>query len=140
MSIYCTFKNKVYTGNWTKESRGKMLRRLSNLFLIAFSDSSLKTQTATPNFFLSSRLFVFPRVLAMNRGISTGPLARPFAPSLKPLTHALTPPCSLCSHIRSLACSLTHSRAHGKRDRLDVSKQPNFVPRCFVLMLLLFPT
>ena len=53
---------------------------------------------------------------------STGPLARPFAHSLAPLTHSLAPPCLLClrapqrSHVRSLArfAHFTNSLARGK--------------------------
>ena len=54
-----------------------------------------------------------------NRDISTGPLARPFTPSLAPLTRSLARDCSLRSRppLRSLVCSLTHfahSLARGK--------------------------
>ena len=47
---------------------------------------------------------------AKNRDVSTGPLARPFARSLAPLTRSLAPDCSLCSHppLRSLVRSLAH--------------------------------
>ena len=49
---------------------------------------------------------------------STGPLARPFARSLLPLTRLLAPDCSLCSRppLRSLVCLLAHfanSQARG---------------------------
>ena len=50
---------------------------------------------------------------AKNRDVSTGPLARPFARSLAPLTRSLAPDCSLRSRpplrslVRSLARSLT---------------------------------
>ena len=42
-----------------------------------------------------------------NRDVSTGPLARPFARSLAPLTRSLAPDCSLRSRppLRSLICS-----------------------------------
>ena len=43
-------------------------------------------------------------------GVSTGPLAHPFARSLAPLTHSPAPHCSL----RSFICLLAHSRACGK--------------------------
>ena len=45
-----------------------------------------------------------------NRDVSTGPLARPFARSLAPLTHSLAPDCSLHSRppLRSLVRSLAH--------------------------------
>ena len=54
-----------------------------------------------------------------NRDVSTGPLARPFACLLAPLTRSLAPDCSLCSRpsLRSLVRSLahfSHSLAHGK--------------------------
>ena len=51
---------------------------------------------------------------AWNRGVSTGPFARPLARSLAPLTHLLAPHCSLCSRapLRSFARSLTYSLAH----------------------------
>ena len=54
-----------------------------------------------------------------NRDVSTGPLARPFARSLAPLTRSLAPDCSLCSRppLRSLVGSLAHfahSLARGK--------------------------
>ena len=44
-----------------------------------------------------------------NQDVSTGPLARPFAHSLSPLTHSLAPPSSLCSRapLHSFARSLT---------------------------------
>ena len=44
---------------------------------------------------------------------STGPLARPFARSLAPLTRSLAPDCSLCSRppLRSLVCSLCSYRS-----------------------------
>ena len=45
-----------------------------------------------------------------NRDVSTGPLARPFARSLAPLTRLLAPDCSLRS--RPPLCSLVHSLAH----------------------------
>ena len=53
------------------------------------------------------------------RHVSTGPLARPFACSLAPLTRSLALDCSLCSHppLRSLIRSLAHfahSLARGK--------------------------
>ena len=53
-----------------------------------------------------------------NRDVSTGPLARPFARSLAPLTRSLAPDCSLRSRppLRSLVRSLahfTHSLARG---------------------------
>ena len=54
-----------------------------------------------------------------NREVSTGPLARPFARSLAPLTRSLAPDCSLrsrpplCSLVRSLA-HFAHSLARGK--------------------------
>ena len=49
-------------------------------------------------------------ITAKNTDCSTGPLARPFARSLAPLTCSLAPPCSLCLHalLRSLVCSLAH--------------------------------
>ena len=46
----------------------------------------------------------------MNLEVSTGPLSRPFACSLAPLTHALALPCLLCS--RALLRSLIRSLAH----------------------------
>ena len=54
-----------------------------------------------------------------NRDVSTGPLARPFACSLAPLTRSLAPDCSLRSRspLRSLVRSLAHfahSLARGK--------------------------
>ena len=55
---------------------------------------------------------------AKNREVSTGPLARPFACSLAPLTRSLTPDCllrlrpPLRSLVRSLA-HFAHSLAHG---------------------------
>ena len=54
-----------------------------------------------------------------NRDVSTGPLARPLARSLAPLTHSLAPHCSLHSRapLRSLVLSLAyfaHSLARGK--------------------------
>ena len=54
-----------------------------------------------------------------NRDVSTGPLARPFARSLAPLTCSLTPDCLLRSRhpLRSLVRSLAHfahSLARGK--------------------------
>ena len=47
---------------------------------------------------------------AKNRDVSTGPLARPFARSLAPLTRSLAPDCSLRSRPppRSLVRSLAH--------------------------------
>ena len=54
-----------------------------------------------------------------NQDVSTGPLARPFAHSLAPLTRSLAPDCSLRSRpplhslVRSLA-HFAHSLAHGK--------------------------
>ena len=53
-----------------------------------------------------------------NRDVSTGPLARPFARSLAPLTCSLAPHYSLCSRapLRSLVRTLAHfahSRARG---------------------------
>ena len=47
---------------------------------------------------------------AKNRDVSTGPLARPFAHSLAPLTRSLAPDCSLHSRppLRSLVRSLAH--------------------------------
>ena len=58
-------------------------------------------------------------ITAKNTDWSTGPLARPFARSLAPLTHSLAPDCSLCLRppLRSLVCSLAHfahSLARGK--------------------------
>ena len=55
---------------------------------------------------------------AKNIDCSTGPLARPFARSLAPLTRSLAPDCSLRSRppLRSLVRSLahfTHSLARG---------------------------
>ena len=57
-------------------------------------------------------------ITAKNTDCSTGPLARPFARSLAPLTHSLAPDCSLRSRppLRSLVRSLAHfahSLAHG---------------------------
>ena len=54
-----------------------------------------------------------------NRDVNTGPIARPFALSLTPLTRLVAPDCSLHSRplLRSLIRSLAHfadSRAHGK--------------------------
>ena len=47
-------------------------------------------------------------ITAKNRDVSTGPLARPFARSLAPLTHSLASDCSLRSRppLRSLVRSL----------------------------------
>ena len=52
-----------------------------------------------------------------NRDVSTGPLARPFARSLAPLTRSLAPNCSLRSRppLRSLVRSLTRSLARSRR-------------------------
>ena len=49
-------------------------------------------------------------ITAKNTDCSTGPLARPFARSLAPLTRSLAPDCSLRSRppLRSLVCSLAH--------------------------------
>ena len=49
-------------------------------------------------------------ITAKKTDCSTGPLARPFAGSLAPLTRSLAPDCSLCSRpsLRSLMCSLAH--------------------------------
>ena len=51
-----------------------------------------------------------------NPDVSTGPLARPFARSLAPLTRLLALDCSLSSRppLRSLVRSLAHSLARGK--------------------------
>ena len=48
---------------------------------------------------------------AMNRDLSTGPLTRPFACSLAPLTHSLASHRLLrsCAPLRSFVCSLAHS-------------------------------
>ena len=53
---------------------------------------------------------------AMNRDVSSGPLALAFARSLAPLTHSLAPLYSLYwrSFLRSFASSLTLSRTYGK--------------------------
>ena len=56
---------------------------------------------------------------AKNRDVSTGPLARPFARLLAPLTRSLAPPCLVCSRapLHSFICLLahfTHSQALGK--------------------------
>ena len=58
-------------------------------------------------------------ITAKNTDCSTGPLARPFARSLAPLTRSLAPDCSLRSRppLRSLIRSLAHfahSLARGK--------------------------
>ena len=56
---------------------------------------------------------------AKNWDVNTGPLARPFARSLAPLTHSLAPDCSLRSRpplhslVRLLA-HFAHSLARGK--------------------------
>ena len=52
--------------------------------------------------------------------LSTGPFARPLARSLAPLTHSLAPHCLLRSRapLRSIARSITRSRAHGKEVRV----------------------
>ena len=49
-------------------------------------------------------------ITAKNTDCSTGPLARPFARSLAPLTRSLAPDCSLRSRppLRSLVRSLAH--------------------------------
>ena len=49
-------------------------------------------------------------ITANNTDCSTGPLARPFARSLAPLTRSLASDCSLRSRppLRSLVCSLAH--------------------------------
>ena len=57
--------------------------------------------------------------ITKNPDESTQPLARPFPRSLAPLTRALAPPCSLCSHtpLRSFVRShahFAHSLARGK--------------------------
>ena len=56
--------------------------------------------------------------LTKNQDISAGPLARPFALSLTPLTRLLATDCSLRLRppLRSLVCSLAHFLACGKRD------------------------
>ena len=58
-------------------------------------------------------------ITVKNKDCSTGPLARPFARLLAPLTRSLAPDCSLRSRppLRSLVCSLAHfahSLARGK--------------------------
>ena len=54
----------------------------------------------------------------MNPDVSTGPQARPFAHSLKPLTYLLAPHCSLYARSAAFIClqalSISHSRARGK--------------------------
>merc|ERR1712198_723910 len=70
--------------------------------------------------------------------VSTGPIARPLASSLAPLTHSLVPHCSLRSRapLRSFArttCSLTRSRAHGKQVfvyKTNASISYTFGPLC----------
>ena len=65
---------------------------------------------------ISSHTCVQKSVIALwarstkNPDCSTGPLARPFARSLAPLTRSLAPDCSLCSRppLRSLVRSLAH--------------------------------
>ena len=51
-------------------------------------------------------------ITVKNTDWSTGPLARPFARSLAPLTHSLAPDCSR-PPLRSLTRSLAHSLACG---------------------------
>ena len=51
---------------------------------------------------------------AMNRDVSTGPLARLFARSLAPLTRSLAPDCSVLASLAPSA-ALTHSLAHSLR-------------------------
>ena len=72
---------------------------------------------------------------------STGPVARPFTRSLALLTHWLAPHCSLRSRaplrsfVRSLARSLTHSRARGKEMffyEMNASISYRFNPSCGV--------
>ena len=58
-----------------------------------------------------------------NPDVSTGPLARPFARSLAPLTRSLAPHCSLCS--RALLRSLAHSFARGNVN--DIMSQKSLV-------------
>ena len=66
-----------------------------------------------------------------NRDVSTGPLARPFARSLAPLTRSLALDCSLCLRppLRSLIRSLPRS---WESEWLDVSNWPGFVSKCDV--------
>ena len=67
---------------------------------------------------LSRRKALWARI-TKNPDCSTGPLARPFAHLLAPLTHLLALPCSLCSHaplhsLIHLLAHFAHSLAHGK--------------------------
>ena len=60
--------------------------------------------------------------ITKNTDWSTGPLARPFACSLAPLTHLLALHCLLCSHVplahtTALIHSLTRSLTHSQNSR-----------------------
>ena len=59
---------------------------------------------------------------AKNRVVSTGPLTRPFARWLTPLTHLLTPLCSLCS------CAWCKSAFFGPAHQLHFSSPFLFFP------------
>ena len=81
---------------------------------------------------------IYPLGLALwsrttkNRGVSTGPLARPFAFLLALLTHLLAPHCllPLRALLRSFVCLLAHSLLSSWESvKFDVSKWPGFVPQ-----------
>jgi len=59
---------------------------------------------------------------AKNRDVSTGPLARPFARLLAPLTRSLAPDCSLRSHppLRSLIRSLARGKVYNLMSQLHI--------------------
>ena len=81
----------------------------SSLFLSIrssfFPSSFLPSSLEAPDFCVS----MWARI-TKNTDWSTGPLARPFARSLTPLTRTFAPHYSLClrAPLRSLPCSLTH--------------------------------
>ena len=64
-----------------------------------------------PKLFTNSTVIALWSRTAKNTDCSTGPLTRPFARSLAPLTRSLAPDCSLRPRplLRSLVCSLAHS-------------------------------
>ena len=68
---------------------------------------------------------------AKNRDVSTGPLTRPFARLLALLTHSLAPLACSAALIRSLTRSLPSS---WESLWLDVSKWPDSVPQCNVVI------
>ena len=93
-------------------------KRLSKVAFLFLTMTKVKTEKRkhTKRFFSLSALW---SKTAKNTDCSTGPLARPFARSLAPLTRSLAPDCSLRSRppLRSLARLLAHfahSCADGK--------------------------